>query len=382
MRPYESVDGTWPNPRFLPGGYYDVEKARNFLRLMNEVCCFLSYAMVISISTSILTYGSMVYFDTYKVPEKTHLNQPNVFDNNELDIGRQYTATSDDPREQSDLHSKAIPLRESDVLAKPQRIGRQYTATSDDLREQSDLHGQAIPLRESGVLAEPQRVEQPDDHVREDVAPKNTAFLAKRPQPVREDVAPKNTAFLAKRPQPVPDNTHLKQPNIGSQYIDTRIDLPEQSGPHIVLAKPQRVDPDDHVTPKGTPPGYGWFRTLLKAKVREGADLNSTLVAGLPAGASVYVTHMDSNRAHISSPVTGWVSLQTTEGLDVLHLDKLAYTSTKQGTDWAEAKDDPHVMVRVALKDLHAMSKNLSSVTEMMRERLRAYRPEEVASKM
>jgi len=76
----------------------------------------------------------------------------------------------------------------------------------------------------------------------------------------------------------------------------------------------------------------GWHRTYLQAVVRKGSALDSDKVTELPVGALVFVSEAQGRRARIMKPVEGWVSLRTSEGIEVLRPD-MTYTGDMDSTD-------------------------------------------------
>jgi len=76
----------------------------------------------------------------------------------------------------------------------------------------------------------------------------------------------------------------------------------------------------------------GWHRTYLKTIVRKGSEMDSEQVTVLPVGALVFVAEAHGRRARIMKPVEGWMSLRTSEGVDILRPD-MTYMGSVNSTD-------------------------------------------------
>lgn len=103
-------------------------------------------------------------------------------------------------------------------------------------------------------------------------------------------------------------------------------------------------------------PSPGLYHTIWKCAVRSGRELHSKLLAGIPAGHSVYVTQVSGTRAHITKPLDGWVSLKSQEGLELIRP--------------AGSKEvDP--ALREAEKQLEDLSDNLTATLDSVLDGLR-----------
>jgi len=65
----------------------------------------------------------------------------------------------------------------------------------------------------------------------------------------------------------------------------------------------------------------GWYRTYLNTVVRESPELESQRVGVLPSGKAVYVLEKRGRRVRIESPLVGWMSMETTDGVKILRRD-------------------------------------------------------------
>lgn len=65
----------------------------------------------------------------------------------------------------------------------------------------------------------------------------------------------------------------------------------------------------------------GWYRTYLNTLVRESPDLESKRVGVLAVGKEVYVVEKRGRRVRIETPLAGWMSMETTDGVKILRRD-------------------------------------------------------------
>lgn len=117
----------------------------------------------------------------------------------------------------------------------------------------------------------------------------------------------------------------------------------------------------------------GWYRTYLDGLVRDGIAMDSEQVQVLPVGSLVYVAEAQGRRVRILRPVRGWMSLKTSDGVEILRPD-MTYTAGLNSTDIEKVFRSrevrvAHVRLQVAAAKLTALEAKLLSTLKDMNER-------------
>mmetsp|Transcript_127726 Transcript_127726/g.331085 ORF Transcript_127726/g.331085 Transcript_127726/m.331085 type:complete len:338 (+) Transcript_127726:110-1123(+) len=113
--------------------------------------------------------------------------------------------------------------------------------------------------------------------------------------------------------------------------------------------------------------GRGWYRTYLRTMVREGESLDSAQVKLLSPGSLVWVAETKGRRARILQPVKGWMSLRSTEGIEIMRPD-ITFSgkmNETQATDLFRSEE-----MKNATKRLKAASAKLTALQDKMRQRI------------
>jgi hypothetical protein len=115
----------------------------------------------------------------------------------------------------------------------------------------------------------------------------------------------------------------------------------------------------------------GWYRTYLDSQVRSEQDLESDKIQALSAGSLVYIAEVSGRRAHILRPVAGWISMRTTDGVEIVRPDA-TYSAGLNKTDIRAVFQSRQV--REATQRLQASAIKLTAVEKSLLDALRILR--------
>lgn len=79
----------------------------------------------------------------------------------------------------------------------------------------------------------------------------------------------------------------------------------------------------------------GWYRSYLEGAVRSDMRPDSEEIQVLPVGTLVYVTQVIGRDAQILTPVSGWMSIETEKGVEILQRD-MTYKGDPHNVDLRE----------------------------------------------
>mmetsp|Transcript_11529 Transcript_11529/g.25355 ORF Transcript_11529/g.25355 Transcript_11529/m.25355 type:complete len:325 (+) Transcript_11529:96-1070(+) len=96
----------------------------------------------------------------------------------------------------------------------------------------------------------------------------------------------------------------------------------------------------------------GWYRIQKRSMVRKEMDLNSHPILVLPEGALVWIEEIQGRRARVARPVTGWCSVRTADGLELLSREEFRSNSTADQVDALLMTDSKFVTSRKRLEEL------------------------------
>jgi len=123
----------------------------------------------------------------------------------------------------------------------------------------------------------------------------------------------------------------------------------------------------------------GWYRTYLRTMVREGESLNSAEVELLPPGSLVWVAETKGRRARVQNPVKGWVSLRSTEGIEIMRPDTM-YAGRSNQTEFNDFLKGPEM--KNATKRLKEASAKLTALQAKMKDTLKKVTDQEIYKKV